>query len=171
MGNSFVKKDEEKNKLFNILGVVVAVVIVGAFLIILSNNNSGKSVIPNYIKELNYTEFQEQIKKDEYTVAYIGSPTCYHCQQYKPSVNLVAENYDINIYYVNVSALSDEEYDKLHDSISVTSDQYDDEGLAVIPTPTTVVFKNGVEVTSDLGDIGYDGLVDLLVKNNVLVKK
>jgi len=171
MSKSFVKKDESKNKVFNVIGILVAIIIVGAFLIIVSNNNGNKSNVPSHIKELSYAEYKEQILKDGYTIAYIGSPTCYHCQQYKPSVNLVAEDYGLEIYYVNVSSLSEEDYIELHDNVSATKEQYDNDGLPVIPTPTTVVFKNGVEILSDLGDIGYNGLVDLLAKNNVIIKK
>ena len=162
--NSFVKKEEKKNNILNAIIIGVIVLIVGAFLIIVSN----KSV--NRIIKLTYTDYQEKIKEDTDIVVYYGRVGCSHCQQYKPIVSLVADEYDLVVYYVDIDTLSEEEYIDLHDSLSVTKDYYDGDD-PIVPTPITAIFKSGVEKDSELGNIKYDGLVNLLDENNVIKKK
>ena len=165
----FVKheNDDKKDKIINSVIIGCAILLVGALAIIVSNN---KKLGASHIKEVSYSEYQEKIKSEGYTIVLLASPTCSHCNNYKPFVNGLAEEYNFDVYYVNVhsSDLTNEEYDALHDSITATLDQFDQEGGKVIPTPTTVVFRNGEEVTSELGDIGYDGLKSLLKNSGVI---
>ena len=42
------------------------------------------------------------------------------------------------------------------------------DGSLIIQTPGTVLYKNGVEVDSLLGDRGEDGFTNFLVRNGVV---
>lgn len=165
----FVKKEEKKNNFVSGILIFACLAIVVAILIVVSDNNSNKANGNNRIIEISYSEYKEKIMDDGYTIVLLASPSCSHCQDYKPFVNGLANEYDLDVYYVNVSSndMTDEEYNELHDSISALKDQYNS-GIPIIPTPTTVVLKNGVEVASILGDIGYDGLKEFLLTNNVI---
>ena len=167
--NSFVKHDDDnkKDKIINFVIFGCAILLVGALAIIVSNN---KKFGASHIIEVSYSEYKEKIKNEGYTIVLLASPTCSHCNNYKPFVNGLAEEYGFEVYYVNVnsSKLEEEEYYELHDSIKATAEQFNSEGEKVIPTPTTVIFKNGVEVASELGDIGYDGFKKLLKNNGVI---
>ena len=164
----FIKKEKKdiKGTIVNAAIIICAVLFVGALAVMVSNNKQ----IGNRIKEISYSEFKEQIKSPDYTVVLLASPYCSHCQEYKPFVNGLAEEYDFKVYYINVHSdkLKPEEYNELHDTISATKDQFTQEGESSIPTPTTAIFKDGVEVASKLGDIGYEGLKELLKDNGVI---
>ena len=167
---SFVKKDNEdkKSKIINGFIIGIFVILVVSMLVIVSRNNNNK--IGNHIKEISYNEYKDKIKSDDFTIILLASPTCSHCQDYKPMVNALASENNLTVYYVNVSSqeLKEEEYLEIRESVSATKEEYDSYGNPVIPTPATAVFKNGVEVSSELGDIGYDGFKSLLVKCGVI---
>lgn len=172
--NYIKKKEKEKeNKKRNIINAVFIIIIIGLIgaLAVIVSGNTKNVKIEEKIKELTFSEYSEVIKEDKYSIILLTTPTCGHCQNYKPFVNYAANEYDLNVYNVDVSSkdLKEEEYLELH-SYSVLKDRYDN-GNAIIPTPTTIIVKNGVEVSSIMGDIGYDGFIDFLVKNNVITKK
>ena len=85
-------------------------------------------------------------------------------------MNKAAIDYDFNVYYVNVASenLTIDNYTSIHDSISILKDLYSEDGTPSIPTPTTVIFKKGVEIASKSGNIGYDGFVNFLKENKVV---
>lgn len=165
----FVKKNEKEKK-GSIIILSCAALIVLALAIMVSISNGNKAVTGNHIIEVGYNEYLEKIKGDNYTIVLLASPTCSHCQDYKPFVNSLAGEYNLEVNYLNVSSknLTNEEYIELHDSLSVLKDQYNSYNEPVIPTPTTAILRNGIEVDSILGDIGYNGLKDFLTKNGVI---
>ena len=97
----------------------------------------------------------------------LTNPTCVHCNNYKPFVNYVALEYDLDVYNIDLSKVTYDEYKALHDAYSAIKEKYDND-TPLIPTPATIIVKNGGEVASILGDIGYDGLVKLLKSNKVI---
>ncbi len=167
MTNYVKKEDNKKDKIINGIVIGIVILIVGAIAIMVSNN---KKLGASNIKEISYSEYKEKIKDDNYTIVLLASPTCYHCQEYKPFVNVLAEENNFTVYYLNVHSekLTEEEYNELHDNISATKEQFNSSGGKVIPTPTTIILKNGEEVNSILGDIGYDGLKKFLQENEVI---
>ena len=168
---SFVKKESKKDRFINIAVIGVFLVIVLSLLIIVSSSNKNKSLVDSHIVEVNYSEYKEKIKSDGYTIVLLAQPNCGHCKNYKPVVNMIALENDLTIYYLNVASrdLKEEEYYEIRNSVNATKDQVDPDGNPVIPTPGTVIYKNGVEVNSILGDIKYDGLINFL-KNNGVIK-
>ena len=50
----------------------------------------------------------------------------------------------------------------IHDKYSATRDNYNENNIPTIPTPVTIITKNGEEVTSILGDIGANGFSKLI---------
>lgn len=164
------KKEEKKINVINIAIILVIIVIVGALAIIVSKDKGNSANIGNHITEISYSEYKEKIKSSEYTIVLLASPTCSHCQDYKPFVNGVADEYGFEVSYLNVNSkdLTNKEYIELHDNVKATKDQFDQYGNPVIPTPTTIILKDGREVASILGDIGYNGLKDFLSKNGVI---
>ena len=155
------------NQLINGIIIGVIVLLVGALAIMVSGNTKNPDSNGG-IKEITYQEYEEIIQSDNYTIILLTSPTCGHCQNYKPLVKLAATEYGLEVYDIDVSSkdLTDEQYNKLHE-YSILKDRYDD-GIPVIPTPATIIVRNGVEVGSTLGDVGYKGFVDFLKENNVI---
>ena len=159
--SSTVKKD---NKVINIV-IVIGIIFLIASLILMFVNGDGKN---NNLKNISYSEYLELAKKDEYSIIILTNPTCIHCNNYKPFVNYVATENNLNAYNLDLTTITYDEYTELHDRYNAIKDDYSD-GEPVIRTPATIIVRNDKEVTSVLGDIGYNGLVKLL-KNNQIIK-
>ena len=72
------------------------------------------------------------------------------------------------VYDLSINDVSYEEYVELHDKYSVLKDEYAEDKAPVIPTPVTVIVRNGEEVASILGNIGSEGFTKLLRNNGVI---
>lgn len=111
-----------------ILGSICLVILIGAFI-------ADRVLSKSYFKELKYNEIIEKIENKDDFVLLISQTTCTHCISYKPKLEEVANEYKINIYYIEVDLLNDEERDKFSSYINYSS------------TPVTAFLKNGEEST------------------------
>lgn len=159
--NTINKKDN--SKLVNTCIIIGIVFLIGSLVLMFNNKTK------NHIKEIDYKEYTEIIQKDEYSVILLTQPTCSHCVNYKPYVNYVADEYKLEIYNIDLTKLSLEEYTAIHDKYRAIKDEVDSENNPAIPTPVTLIVRNGEEVTSTLGNIGQNGFTRLL-KNNGVIK-
>lgn len=159
-------KKELKEKLIDIVPILGILLIVFFIAAMVSNEKNINKTMK--IHDVTYNEYLDKIEEDSYNIFVIGRTDCSHCIDYKPLVNKVANEYDLDIWYINVDNLEFDEYVKLHDNVGVLKDQFDDEGNPGIPTPATVIYQNGKEVDSILGDVGEEGFLNLLVKNGVV---
>ena len=132
-----------------ILVSVCLIVLVGA---IIADKILGKS----YFNEISNNEILEKIENKENVVLLISQTTCTHCISYKPKLEEVANEYKINIYYIDVDLLDKEEASKLKEKVNYSS------------TPVTVFLKNGEEKTAANrinGDASKEKIIKKL-KNN-----
>ena len=155
---------EKENKVVNIFIIVGIVFLIGSLVLMFTNkDDEGKNIV-----EINYSEYKEKIQEDKYNIFLLTSPTCSHCINYKPYVNVVAGKYNLTVYNINLENLEYDQYVEIHDSYNAIKDSYSDSNVPSIPTPVTVITKNGEEVTSILGDIKESGFLNLLKSNNVI---
>ena len=162
--NSNLINKKDNTKLVNAFILFGIVLLIGSLVFMFIDNNKN-----NHIKGISYNEYKDLLEKDQYSVILLTSPTCTHCANYKPYVNLVADENDLEIYDINVTNLSEKEYYEIHDKYKAIQNEYDDNKKPLIPTPVTLIVRNGEEVNSVLGRISYDDLVRLL-KNNGVIK-
>ncbi len=160
------EKSSLKDKILDIVPIIAILLIVFLVAIMISNEKNISKTMK--IHNISYSEFQDKIKEDKFNIILIGRDNCSHCADYKPLVNQVANQYDLNVWYLNISTLQEEEYIFVHNNVNVLKDQYDPEGNLSIPTPATVIYRNGYEIDSILGDVGENGFKNLLVKNGVV---
>ena len=109
---------------------------------------------PKYT-EISVTQFQEKLDAKESFILVIGSDTCSACKSYEPTMQKVMKDTNLEIFYINLHVLSDEDYSKIYSSYVVTS------------TPTTLFFKDGVETSTYdriVGAVDYDEVINKLEK-------
>lgn len=109
---------------------------------------------PKYT-EISVTQFQEKLDAKESFILVIGSDTCSACKSYEPIMQKVMKDTNLEIFYINLHVLSDEDYSKIYSSYVVTS------------TPTTLFFKDGVETSTYdriVGAVDYDEVIKKLEK-------
>lgn len=90
----------------------------------------------SHIKEINFDEFKEKIANKDTFALYIGNEGCTHCISYRPILEKVLDDYDITIYQLDNSKLTDEEYNEFRTYINISG------------TPTIVFITEGEEETT-----------------------
>lgn len=151
------------NKIINGFIIIGIICLIISLVLMLRNNNR----VDNHIKEISFKEYQEIIKKDEYNVILLTSPTCSHCKSYRNYVNYVCDSYNIEVYSLNIDELSYEEYLIVHDKYNATKDKYLDNKPSIL-TPTTIIIKSDQEIESISNNIGYSGFLELLEKYEII---
>ena len=132
-----------------ILVIFCLLILAGA---VIADRMMGKS----YFNEISFNDIMEKIENKDDVVLLISQTTCSHCISYKPKLKDVANKYKLNIYYIEVDLLNEDEAKELKSKISYTG------------TPVTVFLKNGEEKTAANrinGDASKDKIVKKL-KNN-----
>lgn len=87
------------------------------------------------MKEISYSEYESLIDQKETFILEIMKTDCSACISFEPKIKAVAEEYKIEIKYINTTNLSDDEYDKLFN------------GTGISGTPTVIFYNEGVEKT------------------------
>lgn len=137
-----------------ILVSICLVILVGA---IIADSIMGKS----YFDEITYEEITEKLDNKESLVLLISQTTCTHCNSYKPKLEDVANEYKINVYYIDIDLLDEDEYDDLNSRLSFASSG----------TPLTIFLKNGEETTVAnriKGDSSKDKIIKKLKSNGFI---
>ena len=137
-----------------ILVSVCLVVLVGAIII--------DNVIANkYFNKISYDEIVEKLDNKDSFVLLISQTTCSHCATYKPKLKKVAKKYKVDVHYIDVDKLSDDEYDELNSRLSFKTSG----------TPLTIFFKDGDESTVAnriKGDSSEDKIIKKLKSNGFI---
>lgn len=81
--------------------------------------------------EINYIEYLEKIENGETFPLVIGSASCSACAMFKGTMESFIKKYQVEVFYIDISKLSEEEYNSLKTDTSFDS------------TPTTVFFESG----------------------------
>ena len=92
---------------------------------------------------VSYDEYIELAGSSEPVVITVGQIGCIHCDAIKPALNAVSKNYDVDIYYLDLAMLQDNDRSSFFDSLREMG--YDDPqflSTGSFGTPTTFVFKN-----------------------------
>lgn len=92
-------------------------------------------------------------------VIYMGSPSCSHCIEAVPVIQQAAINAGENAYYINISMLTEDEFDSLLEVLEPILEK-DANGNATVYTPHVFAVVDG-EISSERSLIGYtEGTTD-----------
>lgn len=81
--------------------------------------------------EISYNDFNNKKEAEDTFPLVIGSSSCSACAMYKPVMEQFISDYQVEVFYIDLSKLTDEEYNKLKTEISFSG------------TPTTVFYEQG----------------------------
>lgn len=94
----------------------------------------------SYMKEVSYNEYlnlkEDSKKNNEKFILYIKQNNCKHCKNFTPTITKVAKEYKVTIYYINLTKLTEAEYNKFKEEGTFTG------------TPTVLFYENGEELGS-----------------------
>ena len=112
-------------------------------------------------KIVSLDEYKEIIKEKGYHFMFIGSEQCGYCTQFKGSVEESLKNNDYKVYYIDISTLSEDEYNEL-----VKTDEYMSQNEW--GTPLNLLYKDGKRIDELNGYVSSDELVEFLKENKVI---
>lgn len=143
----------DKKNTFFIVAIISFIVIIGA-LIWFNSTNESKLI------ELNIEDIIEKVNNKESFVLCISQTTCSHCASYKPKLDKISKEYDIEIFYIDIDKYGEDGESELKKYISFDGS-----------TPVTAFIKNGEETTASnriFGDSSYDKIVEKLKKTGFI---
>lgn len=106
-------------------------------------------------------EYKDIIKEKGYHFMFIGSEQCGYCTQFKDSIEESLKDNDYDVYYIDISTLSEDEYNEL-----VDTDKYMSENEW--GTPLNLLYKDGKRIAELNGYVSADELVQFLEENKVI---
>lgn len=166
----------ENNEIKNILNqikicliVIAAILLVNTFILIIvngdsyndNNTTSTEEETADYdissFKQVTATELYEEVKSSNYTVVYIGRPTCSYCVKFLPIMKQAQEEFNFTTLYLDIREVIDFTNNKIADQTAYDTisayDSYVSENFGA--TPMVLVFKDGKYVN---GTVGYQEL-------------
>lgn len=135
--------------------IIKLMVLVGAVLL---TTGCGKS----YMKEISYDEYKELLENKETFILEIMRTDCSACISFKPKITDVANNYKVEVKYINTDHLTDEENDELAKETGITG------------TPTVIFYHEGVEETVATrinGSVSKDKIISKFKVNGFITEE
>ncbi len=114
---------------------------------------------PSTYDEISFDDLMEKIDNKDDFLLLIGSSTCTACQGFKPTINKIITEYKMDIKYIDVNKLSDDQSDELLAHFRFSG------------TPIIVFVKNGKEKDPHnriVGNQKYSKVVKKLKENGYI---
>ena len=163
-------KEKKSFKLTSSQRDIVLVILVAVVLIIALVLTGGKKLdieLPIALEgeagftEITYSDYAEKLEKEAPFVVVIKRDGCGYCDMYEPIVTEVAGEYNLPIYYINLSNLTADEQSALSTSNSyLRKNQWG--------TPTTLFMYGKTVVDSIGGYVEKNTLVEFVKENFII---
>ena len=157
-------ENDRKDFLIGMMFILIVIFVAVIFLIMnynkkdYNNSTSGTEESTNEIIEngneiKTKNEFDKIKESNNSSIVVIISDDCKYCEIFKPILEDVIQEYNINIYYLNIDS-------NFYKSIDLDTTVYG--------TPTTIVYKNGKAIDNIMGYKEKNDLINILKKNGVI---
>lgn len=146
---------KKNNKIFVVfIGLFVIIVL---FFILFNCFNKSNLI------ELSVNDVIEKVNNKDSFVLCISRTDCSHCRSYKPKLEKISKEYDINIYYIDIDKYTKEQQSEFKKVISFDGS-----------TPVTAFIVDGDETTSSnriFGNLSNKKIIEKLEKHGFIEKK
>ena len=115
--------------------------------------NDSKSISDN-------DKFIEDYQSSEYNIVLIASPTCHYCELAEPILQNIAYVNDLNIEYLDISTLNDEENSRLNNC-----DEFFKGGVG---TPLLLILGDNSIINKVDGLVDRSTYMDFFIKTNII---
>ena len=96
--------------------------------------------------EISYKEFKKLVAKKKTFPLVIGSSTCSACSMFKPTMEAFITKYNIDVKYIDISKLSEDESGEFSSVVGFKS------------TPTTIFYENGEQTSAYYRIVGSEDM-------------
>ena len=118
---------------------------------------------------IDYEDYEEIVDNTGTQIVVVGQTTCSHCIAIKPALNKVAGEYDLTINYLNLTEMSEDEYNSFSESLKEI--EYNDPDFVEsgsFGTPLTLIIENGKVKDYISGERTKSQLVREFKKNGLI---
>lgn len=112
-----------------------------------------------YFKEISFEDLSNKINNSDDFVLLISQSFCSYCSNFKPKLMNIANDYKIEIFYIEYDLLDDEQSNIFKNYVDFSG------------TPTTVFFENGsvnTETSRIEGDVSEEKIISILTDNGFI---
>lgn len=102
------------------------------------------------LTEISFSKFEEKIEKEDSFVLLVWRTGCAHCELFEPKLKQIIGKYNLKIYSINLTELTETENAKLENKTFVKG------------TPTTLVFEKGKRVDGIVGNKEEKDVIEFL---------
>jgi len=149
-------KEKKKTIIITIVAAVVALALIAIFTITELKKNG---VITSKADREVLSEFYENYNSKERTIIYYASPSCSYCQLQEPILETIADDYDLDYYYLDASSLAIKQRKEVLEKLGIEH-----------ATPTTIVVENGKVIDTAVGYTQGKELVKFFIDTKILSK-
>lgn len=100
--------------------------------------------------EISYSDFKKLVESKESFPLVIGSSTCSACSLFRPTMEAFIKKYNIDVKYIDISKLSEDENSEFASIIGFKS------------TPTTIFFKDGEQTSTYYRIVGSEDMTGVV---------
>ena len=116
------------------------------------NNNINEPITEDYFIEIGALDFQNKINSNDTYIFFVGRDTCPACRSFKPTAIEFSSKEKINIYYVNTTNFSDNDWNIMNEIANISY------------IPTIIISKNNQIIYNEYGSKSYDDLKNIVEK-------
>ena len=128
-----------------VLLLISVLIVTGCF-----GNKEGK------INEITFEKYEKKIENNESFALLIWRTGCSHCEDFEPTLKEVIGKYDLKVYSINISNISETENKKLENKTFVKG------------TPTLVIFEKGKKKDKLVGNKDEDTVIEFFKTNGYI---
>lgn len=132
-----MSKEKKKTIFLTVVLGIVCLILIGVFVI--DNLKQKGTIVDAEIKEI-MNEFDKYFNSEERTIIYYASPSCSYCTLQTPILETIAEDYDMDYYYLDSSKLGAKQRKEILEKLEIEH-----------ATPTTIVVENGKVINTAVG--------------------
>jgi len=109
--------------------------------------------------EITYDEYSEKVKNNDSFIMLVYQTGCSHCESFEPKLNDIVKQYNLEVFALNLSNLTDKEYAILKNKTFISG------------TPSTVYIEDGKYEDKLEGNKDKEKILEFLVDINYLEEK
>ena len=129
---------------------------------VIGEDEEYKSEYPN-LNMIDFEQYKEILDNGEKQIVVLGQTGCAYCEQTKPILDDIAEKDDVTINYLNITNISEDEFNELMESLDYLKE------LESLGTPLTLIVENK-EVVAHQDGYAEASVFENLFKENELIK-
>lgn len=112
------------------------------------------------LNKIDYTAYDELINSGEEEIIVVAQTGCTYCESAKPVLNTMAEEYDMDINWLNLTDLSEEDQTNLMNSLDIFNEDFG--------TPLIMIVKDKEVIDSITGFESQEKYEDFFKENGLI---